>query len=302
MIQLLVPLLALLISACTSIPSASDRRDTAEALAQASGWQALNLHTTTFDLLAYVPTYIQPDEHLTVYVEGDGLAWITPSHPSPDPTPRNPLALKLALAHPEGNAAYMARPCQYQQSAACAVKYWTDARFAPKVIEASSQAIDVLKSRFNAKSLTLVGFSGGGAVATLLAARRNDVDRLVTVAGNLDHRAWTTRHRITPLRESLNPADHVRGLSRVRQWHFVGGRDKVIPPELVESFAKRFPAAQQPTVLTESEFDHHCCWVDSWPRLWRSIGSINAFFPGSSCIPRSSGGRQPTLPRCQPGP
>jgi hypothetical protein len=44
-------------------------------------------------------------------------------------------------------------------------------------------------------------------VASLVAARRHDVVRLVTVAGNLDHLAWTTLHGVSPLTGSLNPAD-----------------------------------------------------------------------------------------------
>ncbi|GAB2181920.1 hypothetical protein DLREEDagrD3_21430 [Denitratisoma sp. agr-D3] len=51
--------------------------------------------------------------------------------------------------------------------------------------------------QLGARRLTLVGYSGGAAA--LLAARCSDVVRLVTIAGNLDHRAWTRYHHITTL-------------------------------------------------------------------------------------------------------
>jgi hypothetical protein len=51
-------------------------------------------------------------------------------------------------------------------------------------------------------------------VAALVAARRTDVDRLVTVAGNLDPTAWAVYQHIQPLTGSLNPADEVDALSR----------------------------------------------------------------------------------------
>lgn len=260
--------------ACASMPTPEARHSLAESLALQQQWGPVRLDGGRFSLQAYVPEPIRPAEHLSIYFEGDGLAWLTPSRVSPDPTPGNPLALKLALAQPEGNAAYLARPCQYpgaHDRGDCPQGYWTHKRFAPEVIEASNSAVDQLKARFGAQRLTLVGYSGGAAVAALVAARRSDVERLITVAGNLDHSTWTTRHRLTPLTDSLNPADAIAALTRIPQWHFVGSSDRTIPPELVHGFANRFPPGQRPRVITQSGFDHHCCWPEQWPRLWRSL-------------------------------
>lgn len=272
MLAMMKPMLlgvGLLLAACTNLPTPTARLDLADRLAARQGWQRVLIPSGAFELVAYVPGTHKTGDALTVYVEGDGLAWISPSHPSLDPTPNNPIGLKLALVNPEGNAAYLARPCQYVDAEArgCSQRYWTGQRFAPEVIEASNQALDALKARFSARQLTLVGYSGGGAVATLLAARRNDVRRLITVAGNLDPATWTRYHRIQPLTGSLNPADVRDALNGVRQWHFVGSKDKVIPPSLVESFANHFSKDQRPSVLIEPEYDHACCWVENWPRL-----------------------------------
>ncbi|MDP1651914.1 MAG: alpha/beta hydrolase [Rhodocyclaceae bacterium] len=272
--KILSVVLCLFLAACANIPSPAERRSLADALAKEQGWQAISLPAEAFELVAYLPAEPGRAATLTVYIEGDGFAWISGSQASADPTPRDPLALRLALAHPEGNSVYLARPCQYvnAEASSCASRYWTEMRFAPEVIAATNHAIDRLKQAFNASRLTLVGYSGGGTVAALAAARRTDVERLVTVAGNLDQRAWTTYHRIRPLTGSLNPADEIGALQGLRQWHFVGEKDRNITPELVRNFANGFPENLRPVVLVEPEFDHQCCWARNWPRLFQRVG------------------------------
>lgn len=259
----------LLLAACMSLPTPDERRQSTDTEAQRHGWMPWRLSAGDFTLMTYLPETPSPSEHLSIYIEGDGLAWITGTQPSSDPTPRTPLALQLALAQPDGAAAYLGRPCQYANAEAthCPSRYWKEARFAPEVIASANQAIDALKLRFGATRLTLVGYSGGGAVAALVAARRDDVETLVTVAGNLDHQAWTTYHRIQPLTGSLNPLTHSAKLNGIRQVHFAGGKDDNITPELVKGFADGFPAAERPTIIVEPQFDHICCWAKAWPRL-----------------------------------
>jgi dienelactone hydrolase len=264
-------LTSLLVSGCVSIPSPSQRQLTAEKIISQQGWQPILIQGHNFDLKAYTPAPKNTDV-LTIYIEGDGFAWRTQSEPSTDPTPINPLGLKLALAHPGGNAAYLARPYQYVgglNGKGCNKTYWTQKRFAVEVIEASDQALTVLKLRFGAHHLQLVGYSGGGAVATLLAAQRDDVVRLVTVAGNLDHRAWTDAHHIQPLDGSLNPIDYWPALTKIPQVHFVGEKDLIINKAIAVSYRKRFTAPQNINIVSLSDFNHHCCWVESWPALWK---------------------------------
>lgn len=265
-VLLLIPLLA----GCVGLESVAERTAHADALAAAKGWQRLQLPVASMELVSYVPRSPEPAPVLTVYIEGDGLAWVSSNRPSLNPTPRNPLALQLALAQPQGNAAYLARPCQYLQASpgACQQGYWTDARFAETVIAASDAALDQLKQRFAAQELQLIGYSGGAAVATLLAARRDDVVGLITVAGNLDHQHWAELLRLSPLLRSLNPAqvrDRLRGLP---QWHLAGGRDRVIPPIIAQQFVAGLPEPALARVQVLDGFDHNCCWVAQWPRLW----------------------------------
>jgi dienelactone hydrolase len=250
-------------------PDADARAAAADAIATTAQWQGLRLSTGLFVLAAYAshPVTDTPDV-LTVYLEGDGLAWLNPSTASQDPTPLNPLALKLAVRDPGRSVAWLARPCQYtvkDQPQVCSIKWWTSHRFAEEVIAASTAAIDQLKRRVNAHHIALVGYSGGGAVAALIAARRADVIHLTTVAGNLDHGLWTRWHALTPLSGSLNAADVASSLTGIAQTHWVGGRDTVVGRRLADAFAARTPGASRLRINVLTEADHSCCWDQHWP-------------------------------------
>lgn len=248
-----------------------ERQDNADMLANQKGWQQKLLKTTSFELVSYMPRAIATDDVLTVYIEGDGFAWRTSRRPSTDPTPHNPVALKLALQHPNKSVAYLARPCQYQNNrnsqSICNQNYWTNKRYASEVIDASEHALTQLKKKFKASKLILVGYSGGGAVAALLAAQRDDVMNLITVAGNLDHQAWSQLHNLTPLTGSLNPADYRKSLQRIPQLHFVGENDNNVPSSLNKNFIAAYDSAKLATVIVVPEQSHSCCWAEIWPTL-----------------------------------
>lgn len=263
-------LLALLLSACATPPAPEARLASAEERAHRHDWQRTSVPAGSFTLTTFQSNKVVPQPTLTIYLEGDGFAWVTSSQPSLDPTPTNPIALLLALAQPSGNAAYLARPCQYTATNGCDQRYWTNARFAPEVLDSMNRAVDVLKARHGAARLTLVGYSGGGTMAALIAANRNDVERLITVAGNLDHRAWTRYQRIDPLTGSLNAADVADKLVGLPQTHFIGARDSIIPPELAREFPIALRGTENRNLRIMPNYDHHCCWANNWRALWSS--------------------------------
>ncbi|MDQ6959723.1 MAG: hypothetical protein Q9M27_01740 [Mariprofundaceae bacterium] len=259
-------LAALLIAGCIHVPTAADRTQRALAMAKQAGWHQQIIATDRFDLAAFTPQHPVKTDTLIVYIEGDGLAWISRSTPSTDPTPVHPLALQLALREPEA-AVYLAHPCQYAKDAQkrnCSAKYWAGYRFAPEVIHAENEAVDKLKQQSGASRLVLVGYSGGGGTAALIAAKRKDVVYLVTIAGNLDTAAWANLHRISPLTGSLNPADFWQALQYIPQTHYVGEQDRTVPPAVARSYAARFPPEHQPVIVVLPGFDHHCCWANAW--------------------------------------
>jgi hypothetical protein len=186
---------SLVLTGCAAAPaSLADRTERAVQVAAASGWIASRIATPSFEMESFAATGTAHKTRLVIYFEGDGLAFLSPERFSEDPTPLQPLVLGLALAaraDTDSNVVYLARPCQYTGLLkACQPDYWTAKRFAPEVIAAMDDAVSQLKARYGASQLTLVGYSGGAAVAALLAERRDDVDRLVSVAGNLSTKRW----------------------------------------------------------------------------------------------------------------
>ena len=209
---------------------------------------------------------------IRVYIEGDGRAWKTRTRPSDNPTPKNPVGFRLALLDPGDAVVYLARPCQFlraSETTACDQRYWTSHRYSNGVVEALNAALNKLLERDTGgptAAITLVGFSGGGALAALLSARRHDVLRLVTVAGNLDTEAWAAHHSVTPLTGSLNPIDIAEETAALPQLHFVGAEDKVIPAALAHAFVAR-SGSTNAIVRIIPDIDHGCCWHQVWPRL-----------------------------------
>ena len=119
-----------------------------------------------------------------------------------------------------------------------------------------------------AQFVALHGFSGGGGMAALLAERRTDVVFLATVAGNLDHKLWTTLHGDTPLTGSLNPVDGAGATRGIPQLHVIGGKDTVVPKAILDSWCKRLPSARI-TRITEPQAGHSGPWEAVWPGLLR---------------------------------
>lgn len=207
----------------------------------------------------------RPSERLHIYLDGDGSPWLLGQFVSNDPTPRQPLALQLMAAAPY-SAIYLGRPCYFglAETPPCAPRYWTSARYGEDVVNSLVTAITQLRQ--GQQQLLLIGYSGGGALATLVATRLKGDIQLVTVAGNLDISAWTTLHGYLPLNDSLNPILEPRG-SLNRQIHLSGLQDRNTPPELARAYIKRHGG----TLRRFPDFDHVCCWRENWPTILESL-------------------------------
>ncbi|CAA7624218.1 conserved exported hypothetical protein [Candidatus Terasakiella magnetica] len=264
-------LVVLGLTACASV----DTDANALAIARTARWGKTVLGTTPYRLALFGPAQPRADNGvLTVYIEGDGLAWLDTAMPSPDPTPRNAVALKMAVADGRSSVVYLARPCQFllqRDWTRCDVEDWTSGRFSAAIISSFEQALDQLKARSGATALELVGYSGGGVVATLLAERRSDVARLVTVAAPLDVGAWIKHHDVSPLKGSLDPVQGADRLKPLPQVHITGRKDKVVPAAIVESFVRR-EGKDAPVKRMEADASHECCWDEKWPALRRQMG------------------------------
>ncbi len=269
-----VSLLAILplLAGCLATTGLRERFERAAEIAADGGLERRRFEAPPFILTGYQRGISGPGRALTVYIEGDGPAWVGRRRVAADPTPRDPLALRLAAADPAGKVLYLARPCQYTTAATargCDSRYWSSHRAAEEVVAATSAAIDQAKAASGASELTLVGYSGGGAVAALVAARRDDVKRLITVAATLDYPTWTTHHGVSPMPHSLNPAEVAGRLGRLPQTHFVGADDEVVPAKVARAYLARLPDLANARLVVVPDFDHRCCWAKAWPALVR---------------------------------
>jgi hypothetical protein len=243
----------------------------ANQMAKTAGLQREQLNTDSFSLTAF-SRITRPDLPLDIYIEGDGLAWISRYQPSGDPTPHHALGLLLAAADPSPNIVYLARPCQFTPMTAnprCGVAYWTDKRFSEEVVASMNQAVDHYAALAAGQKINLIGYSGGGAIAVLIAARRNDIATLRTVGGNLDHVEVNRLHQVSGMPGSLNAIDYASRVAAIPQIHFSGADDTVVPPAI----GRRFAAAVGPCAGTRvvPEMSHESDWDRLWPDLLKAI-------------------------------
>ena len=207
---------------------------------------------------------------LHVYIEGDGKPWVNHRFIAQDPTAALPLMLRL-MSKDSSAAVYLGRPC-YDGTAGkpyCHPWLWTQGRYSAAVVETMVAALNHLAQRYPSTSFSLIGHSGGGALAMLIAPQVKAVDQLITLAPNLDTEAWTQKHAYTPLSGSLNPADKDRLPRKIRQYHYLGAQDHNLPLDAVLAVLRKQNNAH---VVIEPDCGHADCWEQKWPGILRQLG------------------------------
>jgi hypothetical protein len=204
-----------------------------------------------------------PNRPFVVYLEGDGFAFRNKYTISDDPTPLSPMVLKLAGLDDRPNVVYISRPCQYildMNQGVCYQSYWTDERLSNNIVTAINDAI--LKITGN-QPVSLVGFSSGGGMAILIAARNPYIKDIITIAGALDHKLFTKHHNVRPMLGSLNPIDYSSKITKIPQMHLSGGKDKIIPPFIADKFVRdsNSPCVHQEII---PDATHNKGWEESW--------------------------------------
>ncbi|MGR8929900.1 MAG: alpha/beta hydrolase [Gammaproteobacteria bacterium] len=258
-------LLALIGTAC-SAPAAL-----VEQQATAFGFKSRTVKGAKFFHRIYQNRKHSDSGLLHVYIEGDGMPWLNADWISPDPTPRDPMMLKLMALDAEP-AIYLGRPCYFgsAEDGLCHSRWWTGDRYSSAVVDSMATALNRVNSSDRAR-VVLIGHSGGGALAVLLAEGPIKAAAVVTLAGNLDTDARSRFHRYPDLSGSLNPAQMPSLDRRVRQLHFFGSADQNIPPALAYRFAAHQPHAR---FRIYQDFDHHCCWETKWREILQMISVL----------------------------
>ncbi len=233
------------------------------------GFRPLLLDGRGFWLAAFFkPAKSAGGDSLHVYLEGDGSPWLSRWRIAEDPTPRDPVMLRL-MASDTAPALYLGRPCYYghARDPGCSPELWTYRRYAPEVVDSLAAGLRGFLRRHRYRRLALFGHSGGGALALLLAPRFPETRAVATLAGNLDTAVWTAYHGYSPLTGSLNPADTAP--VGVAEYHYLGAGDQVVPARVFGPIAeRRFPGGS----VILPKYDHSCCWEDIWETILKRLG------------------------------
>ena len=258
------------LSGCIATTFPYMRAETAQRIASPAWMIKRDIPSTPYQLRAYERIH-DKGSFANVYIEGDGAAYTSPKEWNDNPTPKNPVALHLASRDLSDNVIYLARPCQYttgtDAGSNCTPAIWKESRYAQEAIASFNTALDEMASRYRISGFNLIGYSGGGGIAAILAAQRTDILSIRTVAGILDHEVHTTMHGAEPLSDSLNPVDFAIELTKVPQYHFIAGQDNIVPPAILHSFLQAMPPTQCTQTKFVQEAGYEEGWVEQWPAL-----------------------------------
>jgi pimeloyl-ACP methyl ester carboxylesterase len=241
----------------------------ATSLAYGHGLSSVLLRGTIFQHHAFWAARGASDL-LVLFIDGDGSPWVHGGRRiAHDPTPRVPLALQLAVRTP-ASVLYLGRPCYLEvtRPPECSDRLWTSQRYSSDVVASMSAAASAFISERHFKRVLLVGYSGGGALAVLMARAMPGISGVVTIAGNLDPDTWATLHGYLPLEGSRNPSLEPPLPAALKQWYLVGRRDTNVPSAAMARYFQRTPHDR---IWSYARFDHVCCWADEWPSIFSRI-------------------------------
>lgn len=200
---------------------------------------------------------------LRIYVDGDGTPWIRDNRVSIDPTPTNPVLLRL-MHEADHPAVYLGRPCYFGTATdgRCEERWWTFDRYGEAVIESMCDAANEIAREFNAESVQLIGFSGGGAIVIRMSECTDLLVALTTIAGNLDPAAWSRHHGYSPLND--NTVTNAAPPNAVIHSHWQCSNDENIPPAITDDFFRSRPVAKRYIV---EDCTHSSGWQEYWSRI-----------------------------------
>lgn len=204
---------------------------------------------------------------LHVYIEGDGRAWLSSSLPASNPSPDRSLMFDLMMLD-KYPALFLGRPCYFVTlESVCSAYWWTHGRYSEAVVDSMAAVLNRRSASYD--SLVLIGHSGGGTIAMLLARRVSKLSLVVTLAGNLDVASWVAHHNYSPLLGSLDPMQQPLLAADIEQRHFLGANDSVILSDWTQAYVNRYKAKNHTRVgfTLLADLGHNKGWQKYWPDL-----------------------------------
>jgi pimeloyl-ACP methyl ester carboxylesterase len=261
---------AILVAGCRSLPGSG------------TTLQAQEVAGLGFTHRLLVAGEVRGDGPRFVFFEGDGRPWSSDGlQAATNPDPLRAVAPGLAAAQGDG-AIVLGRPCYHGRAAdpGCEPGLWTSARYSEAIVASMATALERTLEASPPRPVVLVGVSGGGALALLVAERSPRVRAVVTLGANIDVDGWAKLHGYRPLEGSLDPLV-TRPAAPGCEIHIAAGRDTVVPAPLIRAAAARRQGA---VFWIEDDADHGCCWQTLWPaiadRVAAQLASAGCFTAG----------------------
>ena len=232
-------------------------------LAQQSNYTPSIINSSQFPIQIFTQNH--NSSHAVIYLEGDGLVLNRYGDVAWNSTPTDPMALRLASVDTRPlTKIVINRPFHYVESINPDSRYWTTARYAPKVLQSIVDVIKNCQQQFHFETIEFVAYSGGASVALLLTKHFKNITRIVSFAGNLDHKNWTSYHGTQPLFESLDPMENKEFMRQVPQTHFLGSSDANTTIELGQAYKQQINS-DRISIVPVAGFDHD----SNWPSVWQ---------------------------------
>lgn len=229
---------------------------------------ALEVETSYFKHLV-----IQNDDKkfngpVVVFIEGDGQPWETRYRVAFDPTPDQPLMLHW-FQQSEYASLYLGRPCYYGLvDPACAPYWYTHGRYSEQVVASMA---DALSQSVGDRPVVLIGHSGGGTLAVLMAELLPNLLGVVTVAGNLQVASWVDYHNYSELLGSQDPESVIPQDRDIVEKHFYSANDRIILGEWVRAYSS--VRANAESMILDAP-DHNIGWKPYWHHISDEIRTI----------------------------
>ena len=238
------------------------RRAAADTFAVAAGFERITFPHASLPIVGYQNN--SPSQRVVIFLEGDGASWETRHRVSADPTPRQFVGLRIAASITNAQVIYLGRPCQFVTEAelsSCDASHWTDRRFSSEIIDRYMEIIGSLVGQYPADNIEIAGYSGGGVIAAVQAARIREITQLVTIAAPLDTDSWVSHHGVSPLDEPVDPISYLSDLCTVQQTHYYGELDDIVPLATISAFKAAMENCADTTFVLAAGQDHSCCWT-----------------------------------------
>ncbi len=227
-------LMVFILAGCSGIPRTPD------------GFQARDVQTEHFSILTWESNELKTGKTIRFYIEGNG-----------NPTPNEPMALKLAVKDPYINVIALSRPCQYSQNSLCKNEdIWSRQQYNPEVMRELEEVVVYYIQKYKAPDVEFVAYDGGAPVAFHLAQQLGRVNKIVTIAGILDTTAYANQNNLPPFVNARNPIDSAKKISQIPQIHFVGGKDRQTTHAMAERFVSKLQNPKLALVKIAPDMGH----------------------------------------------